>query len=64
MTPESVAGDAPLRIATRGSELALWQARHVAELLRRVVPDRAVELVPVSTEGDRRLDVPLSEIGG
>lgn len=64
MTPESVAGDAPLRIATRGSELALWQARHVAELLQRVEPTRAVELVPVSTEGDRRLDVPLSEIGG
>jgi hydroxymethylbilane synthase len=53
-----------LRLATRGSELALWQARHVAALLRTRHPDLDVELVPVSTEGDRRLDVPLSEIGG
>lgn len=53
-----------LRLATRRSELALWQARHVAELLGAVHPGIEVELVPVSTEGDRRLDVPLSEIGG
>lgn len=53
-----------LRLATRRSELALWQARHVAELLGAVHPGIEVELVPVSTEGDRRSDVPLSEIGG
>jgi hydroxymethylbilane synthase len=53
-----------LRIATRGSELALWQARHVASLLGVAHDGLDVELVPVSTEGDRRLDVPLSEIGG
>lgn len=53
-----------LRLATRRSELALWQARHVADLLGAVHPGIEVELVPVSTEGDRRLDVPLSEIGG
>ena len=64
MAPDPSASGAPLRVVTRASELALWQARHVAELLQRADPDRAVELVPVSTEGDRRLDVPLSEIGG
>lgn len=53
-----------VRLATRRSELALWQARHVAELLTAQHPGLHVELVPVSTEGDRRLDVPLSEIGG
>jgi hydroxymethylbilane synthase len=54
----------PLRIATRSSPLARWQARHVADLIRRVSPDRSVELVTMSTEGDRRIDAPLSEIGG
>jgi hydroxymethylbilane synthase len=53
-----------VRLATRRSELALWQARHVAELLATHHPGLGIELVPVSTEGDRRLDVPLSEIGG
>ena len=53
-----------LRIATRASSLARWQADHVAELLARVRPERAVEIVPLSTEGDRRTDVPLAEIGG
>lgn len=53
-----------LRLATRRSELALWQARHVADLMGTAHPGIEVELVPVSTEGDRRLDVPLSEIGG
>jgi hydroxymethylbilane synthase len=53
-----------LRIATRGSDLALWQARHVEGLLRAAHPGLEVELVPVSTEGDRRVDVPLSVIGG
>jgi hydroxymethylbilane synthase len=55
---------ARLRIATRRSALALWQAEHVRSLLQRHHGDLEVELVPVSTEGDRRLDVPLSEIGG
>ncbi len=56
-------GDA-LRIATRESPLALWQARHVAGRLRDVHGALEVELVPMTTEGDRRTDVPLSEIGG
>ena len=42
----------------------MWQAEHVAALLHAAHPDVHVELVGVSTEGDRRLDVPLSEIGG
>jgi hydroxymethylbilane synthase len=64
VAPGAAADGAPLRVATRGSELALWQARHVAGLLAAASPGLSVELVPVSTEGDRRLDVPLSEIGG
>lgn len=57
-------GSRPLRLATRGSALARWQADHVADLLRARHPQLAVEQVIVSTEGDRRLDVPLSQIGG
>jgi hydroxymethylbilane synthase len=53
-----------LRLATRGSQLALWQAHHVAGLLQGAHPGVRLEVVTVSTEGDRRLDVPLSEIGG
>ena len=52
------------RIATRGSALALWQAEHVAALLAAVAPDVRVELEIISTEGDRRTDVPLAVIGG
>ncbi len=54
----------PLRIATRKSPLALWQAQHVAGLLRARVPGIEVALVELSTEGDRMLDSPLSRIGG
>ena len=53
-----------VRLATRGSPLARWQADHVADRLRAAHPDLVVEVVTVSTEGDRRRDVPLSEIGG
>ena len=53
-----------LRVATRGSALAVWQAEHVAGLLRGVEPELVVELVRVETGGDRRLDVPISELGG
>jgi hydroxymethylbilane synthase len=52
-----------LRIATRQSALALWQARHVASRLD-AVHGIAVELVPLSTRGDLILDRPLAEIGG
>jgi hydroxymethylbilane synthase len=54
----------PLRIGTRGSRLALWQANHVAELLRPLAAPRPVALVEVQTAGDRIQDVALSRIGG
>jgi hydroxymethylbilane synthase len=54
----------PLRIATRRSQLALWQAEHVAALLRAAHPDLPVELVPMSTQGDRVQDRALAEVGG
>ncbi len=54
----------PLRIATRKSKLALWQAEHVAGLLRTAHPGLNVELLPLSTLGDRILDRSLAEIGG
>ena len=53
-----------VRAATRGSPLALWQTRHVAALLRSAHAGLAVEEVTVSTVGDRRLDVPIHEMGG
>jgi hydroxymethylbilane synthase len=53
-----------LRIATRQSRLALWQAEHVAALLRAAHPGLKVELVPMTTQGDRILDRPLANIGG
>lgn len=53
-----------LRIATRKSALALWQAEHVAELLRVAYPGLRVELVPLTTRGDEILDKPLATIGG
>ncbi len=54
----------PLRIATRQSALALWQAHYVADALRALNPELVVELVPMVTQGDRILDVPLAKIGG
>lgn len=54
----------PLRIGTRGSPLALWQAHHIAELLRRLAASRAVELVEIETSGDRIRDLALTQIGG
>jgi hydroxymethylbilane synthase len=53
-----------LRIATRRSALALWQAEHVAARLRQLYPAIDVELLPMTTRGDRILDRPLAEIGG
>ncbi len=54
----------PIRIATRGSKLALWQANHVADQLRPRVAPRPVELVIIATAGDQVRDVPLAQIGG
>lgn len=53
-----------LRIATRKSALAMWQANHVQALLREAHAGIEIELVPIVTEGDRIVDRPLAEIGG
>jgi hydroxymethylbilane synthase len=53
-----------LRIATRQSALALWQAEHVASRLRAAHAGIEVQLVPMTTRGDQVLDRPLSMIGG
>ena len=53
-----------IRIATRKSALALWQAEHVAALLGQLDEVDAVELVPMSTKGDKVLDRSLQKIGG
>ncbi len=60
----STLASTPLRIATRKSQLALWQAEHVAALLRRAHPGIAVELLPMSTKGDQIQDRSLAAIGG
>ncbi|MDX7718228.1 hydroxymethylbilane synthase [Aeromonas caviae] len=53
-----------LRIATRKSPLALWQANFVKDRLEALHPDLQVELVPMSTQGDKILDTPLAKVGG
>ncbi len=53
-----------IRIATRKSPLALWQAEHVAARLRALHPEITVELVKMTTRGDRILDAPLAKVGG
>ncbi|UAA38378.1 hydroxymethylbilane synthase [Paraneptunicella aestuarii] len=53
-----------LRIATRKSALAMWQAEYVQDLLRTHHPELTVELVPMTTQGDRILDAPLAKVGG
>lgn len=56
--------DRPLVIATRESALALWQARHVRDRLMALHPGLEVELLGMTTQGDRILDVTLNKIGG
>ena len=53
-----------IRIGTRGSALALWQANHVARTLESTHPNLKSELTIYKTKGDHILDRPLSEIGG
>jgi hydroxymethylbilane synthase len=53
-----------LRVGTRGSALALWQAHFVAERLRQAAPGCLVELRVIKTKGDAILDTPLAKIGG
>jgi len=53
-----------LIIATRASQLALWQARHVQQALQSLYPDCSVELLELTTRGDQILDRTLSKVGG
>lgn len=53
-----------IRIATRKSPLALWQAEHVAAELEKLDPNVTTELVKIMTKGDKILDVPLAKVGG
>ena len=53
-----------LKIATRQSPLALWQAEHIRERLETLHPGLTVELVTFVTQGDKILDTPLAKIGG
>lgn len=59
----AVASDV-IRIATRKSPLALWQAEHVAGRLRAAFPGIRTELVKMVTRGDKLLDAPLAKVGG
>lgn len=54
----------PLRIGTRASALALWQAHRVADLIRRQPGSPNVDIVHIRTEGDQRTDLPLWQING
>ncbi|HHH43087.1 MAG TPA: hydroxymethylbilane synthase [Gammaproteobacteria bacterium] len=56
--------DSILRIATRKSPLALWQANHVRDALLARHPGLEVELLTMSTQGDKILDTPLAKVGG
>ena len=53
-----------LRIATRKSELALWQANYVRARLLELHPQLQIELVELTTQGDKILDAPLARVGG
>jgi hydroxymethylbilane synthase len=54
----------PLRIGTRGSRLALWQANHVAGRLQQLAHSPPIEIVEIETTGDQAPDAALTEIGG
>ena len=56
--------DTPIRIATRKSPLAMWQAEFVKAALEQAHPGLQVELVPMVTKGDIILDTPLAKVGG
>ncbi len=53
-----------IRLATRKSPLALWQTHHVCEVLCRIHQKLKVEIVEMTTQGDRILNIPLAQIGG
>ena len=54
----------PIKIGTRGSKLALWQATWVKSVLEKKYPSTPVELIIIKTQGDKILDVPLARVGG
>ncbi len=56
--------DIRLRIGTRGSQLALWQAKWVQQAIMADSPGVSVELTIIKTKGDKILDVPLAKVGG
>ena len=53
-----------IRIGTRQSQLALWQANYVRDALLKRHPQLEVELVGITSQGDKTLDIPLSRVGG
>ena len=55
---------ARLVIASRESRLAMWQAQHIRDRLRALYPETVVDILGMSTRGDRILDRPLAQIGG
>jgi len=62
--PKYIMSDSIVRIATRKSPLALWQAHHVRQALCDAHPGLQVELLEMVTKGDKILDTPLAKIGG
>ena len=54
----------PIRIGTRGSKLALWQANWTKSFLEKKFPSTPIELIIIKTQGDKILDVPLAKVGG
>lgn len=56
--------DRTLKIATRNSPLAMWQAKFVKQQLQAIHEDLAVEIIGMTTQGDQLLDTPLAKIGG
>jgi hydroxymethylbilane synthase len=56
--------NAPIKVGTRGSKLALWQANWVKSVLEEKFPPHTVELIIIKTRGDKILDVPLAKVGG
>ncbi|HEU5348283.1 MAG TPA: hydroxymethylbilane synthase [Ktedonobacterales bacterium] len=64
MTSPIAAPMSTVRIGTRGSALALWQAHHVRDLLQRTWPALSISIEVMKTHGDTTLDTPLPQIGG
>lgn len=52
-----------IRVGSRRSNLAMWQSEYVIDLLKEEYPEYTFELIPISTKGDKMLDVALSKIG-